>query len=931
MRRIVTLLSFLFMAAPAMSQTLRGLIISDQTGETIIGAVIKADGTTYHTVSGLDGSFVIRNMPKGDYKITVSMVGFITETRNLKLDNGIVVLPVIKLKTDQKELSTITITTTQQKNNDLQARNLERTANQVMNIVSARAIEISPDLTVANVIQRVSGITIERNNTGDGQYALLRGMDKRYNYTLVNGVKIPSPDNKNRFVPLDIFPAELLDRLEVTKSLTPDMEGDGIGGAINLVMKDAPAKLLISANIATGFNTLFFDRPFYTYDKSQIQTQSPYELLGAAYPSQSRDFNPGLLDVKKMGTKPNLYGGISLGDRFFKGKFGVLVAGTYQNSLRGSNGTYFSFNTATSDASNLPVLTNRSYRTFSEEQTRAGLHGKLDYRLSENHKLQFYGAFLDFGTYQVRDDRRTDLSVGYDPENNNYNLSYNRRFRYTHQQISNNTLKGDHSFFGKRFAIDWSAVYSKATNEVPDNSQVHMASTVRKGVENPKSVVVLGGAERRWEHNSDEDKAGYLNFRYSFGSESMPVIISAGGMYRDKQRTNFFNEYQFRPLDDSKPAGTQTNLIEGTDWNSYSGIKFTVFNPFGSPGDPLNYGASEKIGAGYLQGKLTSKQFEVLAGARVENTSQGYHLEHVVAGLQNEGEQEYTDLLPSINLKFKLNDKTNLRTSYYEAVNRPSFFEIVPYRVVNDDFTEAGNPNLKHTVAHNADVRYELFPKASEQLMVGAFYKKISNPIEFGMVLQGQGSFYMPANFGDAANYGLELDYTKYAYNFGIKVNYTYTNSNITTTKLLYFNNPDPSATEHVLVKNVDEKRRLAGQAAHVANFTLLYKSIAKGINAQMSLAYTGDRLFAVSRYVDNDIWQSGFVQLDASAEKKFGNRYVVFAKATNLLNTPVKDYVKAINPANNKAPGYETFHHGTMTRSDTYGQTVLVGLRFSY
>jgi hypothetical protein len=213
--------------------------------------------------------------------------------------------------------------------------------------------------------------------------------------------------------------------------------------------------------------------------------------------------------------------------------------------------------------------------------------------------------------------------------------------------------------------------------------------------------------------------------------------------------------------------------------------------------------------------------------------------------------------------------------------------------------------------------------------MVGAFYKKIMNPIEFGMVLQGQGSFYMPTNFGNATNYGLELDYTKYIYNFGIKVNYTYTNSSITTSKLFYYNNPDAGATDHVLVKNVDQVRRLAGQAAHVANLTLLYKSAGKGVDAQLSLAYTGDRLYAVSRYVDNDIWESGFVQLDASAEKQLGRRFVVFAKAANLLNTPVKDYVKRINPANSKAPDYGIFKNGTMTRSDVYGQTIMIGLRF--
>lgn len=922
MHRIFTMLLLLLIGVPAMSQSLKGSIIDDQTGEPVTGAIIKADGTSYYGVTGLDGSFTIKNMHKGDYKIVVSMMGFITATRNVQLEGITSVLPVIALKSDKKDLATVTVKGSRDKTTDASARNLEKTSGNELNVVSARTIEISPDLTVANVIQRVSGVTVERNNTGDGQYALIRGMDKRFNYTLVNGVKIPSPDPKNRFVPLDIFPAELLDRLEVIKSLTPDMEGDGIGGAINLVMKDAPDKLLVSGNVATGFNTLFDNRPFYTFDKSQIQTKSPSEVYGQGYPAQPGDFNGRLLNIKKMGFKPNLYAGLSLGNRFLDDKLGVIVAGTYQNSLRGSNSKYFSSGITMSDASNSVKLSNLDNRTFSEEQTRAGLHAKLDYRFSEDHKLQFYSAFLDFKTYQVRDEHNTDLSVGYDPANNSYNLTYDTRFRYTHQQILSNTLKGDHKF-GDRFSMDWSAVYSKATNEVPDNSELHLASNVTKGVESAKAVVVLGGEDVKWQHNSDQDKAGYLNFRYKLGNDDVPVVISAGGMYRDKQRNSFYTSYDLRPT---------ANEVQGTDWNNYSDIQFYVNNPTGTPGDPLNYQASEKIGAGYLEGKLTSDKFEAIAGARVENTDQGYHLDFPVAGVQGVGEQKYTDILPSANLKYKLNDKTNLRASYYEAINRPSFYEIVPYTDPdNDDWTQIGNPDVKHTVAHNADIRYELFPKATEQLLIGAFYKRLINPIELGIAEQGQKSYYTPSNFGNATNYGLELDYTKYIYNFGIKLNYTYTNSSITTNKLYNYPNPDPNATDKIKDTTTNQTRRLAGQAAHVANLTFLYKSVKKGIDAQLSFAYTGDRIIAVSRYINNDIWESGFVQLDASAEKKIGNHFVVFLKATNILNTPVKDYVKNVNPVNAQVPGYETFNGGTVTRSDVYGQTIMLGLRFKY
>jgi TonB-dependent receptor len=230
------------------------------------------------------------------------------------------------LRLQTNELEQVIVTADAEKNTDISARSSEKMANQVISVVSARTIELSPDLTVGNVVQRVSGVTMERNSIGEGQYALLRGMDKRFNYTMVNGVKIPSPDNKNRFVPLDIFPSELLDRLEVTKSLTANMEGDGIGGAVNMVMKDAPTKMQLSANVAAGYNTLFFRNNYQSFDVSAINNQSPNEKYGLAYPVQMKDFTSANLRLSQGNVPPYITGGFSFGDRFFKENFGLILA-----------------------------------------------------------------------------------------------------------------------------------------------------------------------------------------------------------------------------------------------------------------------------------------------------------------------------------------------------------------------------------------------------------------------------------------------------------------------------------------------------------------------------------------------------------------------------------------------------------------------------
>ena len=143
----------------------------------------------------------------------------------------------ILMEQDVVMLDAAVITATGSGRTEVAARSIERNSVNVVNVMSAKAMELSPDITVANVIKRMSGVTVERNSSGEGQYAILRGMDKRYNYTLVNGIKIPSPDNKNRFVPLDIFPSEILDRIEVTKSLTADMEGGDFSQSVHRIQR----------------------------------------------------------------------------------------------------------------------------------------------------------------------------------------------------------------------------------------------------------------------------------------------------------------------------------------------------------------------------------------------------------------------------------------------------------------------------------------------------------------------------------------------------------------------------------------------------------------------------------------------------------------------------------------------------------------------
>ena len=531
-------------SAMAVSETniIRGKIVDAATGEEIIGAaVLLKEMTGEGTVTGLDGSFVLNTELKTCTLLCTSIGYKDTEIIFSHSDTEGNIL--VTLEPDSISLDAVVVTAVNGGKTEAAARGIERASMNVVNVMSAKAMELSPDLTVANAIKRMSGVTIERNSSGEGQYAILRGMDKRYNYTLVNGVKIPSPDNKNRFVPLDIFPSEMLDRLEVTKSLTADMEGDGIGGAVNLVMKDAPEKFEVNANLATGYSALYFDRDFQSFNHRAGQRMSPFERIGADvskdYSVTADDFTYENLRVKYARPRPDVIGGFSFGDRYFGNRLGLIAGVSYQNLFRGKDSDIYYVQGSTGDGTET--------RTYSEEQNRLGTHAKLDYRFNDRHKLMLYGGYMDLRKSEVRDGQNDkDWIV---------------KMQWERQYIINTTLKGEHSFLDRdRLKIDWTGVFSKAYSTSPDNAKIYV-SMQRPHLYNTDS------AEKRWEHNSDRDFAVYVNlsYRFDFTGESS-LQLKAGGMYRNKLRDSFFNEYTFDSATGDPSTGKRDPQYYGEDW-----------------------------------------------------------------------------------------------------------------------------------------------------------------------------------------------------------------------------------------------------------------------------------------------------------------------------------------------------------------------------
>ena len=702
MKQLFTLL-FLTFTVITQAATLKGFVSEGGTDEPLVGATIVLNGTKFGTIAGLDGSYIIKDVPAGNYTLTVKYIGYKPVSKNIMVGASGVVSNDIKLTETNGDLAEVVVSGQAERESESSTRKTEQKADNVLNIIGAKAISLLPDITVANVLQRVSGVSIVRNSSGDGQFAIIRGMDKRYNYTLVNGIKIPSPDNKNRYVPMDIFPADLLERLEVVKALTPNMEGDAIGGAMNMIMRSAPDYLVVSATASGGYSQIFSGQPFSGFKTSGTNFRDPSEIAGSTqYAAKPSDFSNQLLNYNRVALPINGLFSLSIGNRIFKRRLGFLLGGSYQHTYRGNTSTFFTLNGQPSPdpAPNTPIFLGLENRVYSNEQARLGLNAKFDYAFNAANKLSLYGLFMELDDTQHRQLSGDQLTKFGD-------VSSSNRSVFRRQNVYNATLQGDHALT-KKLKLNWSAVYSLAKSQTPNWSDFSVTYRLEPDINQNtvRGATFINSVSHIWTRNNDRDLTGYLNLNYNLIQN---IELSVGGMYRHKDRDNYYNKYDL------------STVLPGGDRQLYTTIDAAKlsFRPasFAYPDstNANNYTAKEQITAGYAQGKITlANNWQIVGGVRIENTNQSYVSQLPVTAEGKTGKIQYLDLLPSLHVKYQLSPKENLRFSYFRGISRPGYFELVPALFPSDYFNESGNPRLKHTVADNIDIRYELFPRGSE-------------------------------------------------------------------------------------------------------------------------------------------------------------------------------------------------------------------------
>ena len=860
--------------------------------EKLAGAMVSCSNAAHHYAmsSEADGEFKFKNIPYGTYDLVIDFVGYRPDTLHLQVASPKPGELKIFLVRNESSLADVNVFGKITQQEEAGARQKEQRNNNIVNVISARAMEHSPDINAANVLQRMSGLTIQRNGGGDEAYAVIRGLDPRYSNTLINGVKISSPDEKSRFVPLSIVPSDLLGSIEVHKSLTPDMEGDAIGGTVNMVMKDAPENKLFKVVGSLGYSALFFNRKFDNFSRTDIRRKSLFEQNGASCTARPQDFSRSNLDFKPIQPLPTAIVALTAGKRFWHRKLGILFSETFQNQYYGSSSV---FNQAAVNIHTAaPTYSDYAAREFSTQQLNTGAVMHLDYRISDKNVLTFTNVVLYSFLAQAR--TMVDTAIlggnggrtvpGTGPVSTDYYSVTSR------QLVENAKLEGRH-LLSQHFLLDWSGVFSDAFKRSPDfagiavNKKIDTLHTTPDG-HGPYSFVstpdYFDNISRTWQHNADKDLQGMANLSYRKAlSGHISLELKGGGLYRHKTRFNIQDAYELQPTTSSSGVKQVYTGIRDAQW--------TVYNSHGTYDyDKNNYMLFEDITAIYGQLKLVFPVIELIGGARQEHTRQGYTLNTFYPTGINGITKEYTDLLPSAMIKVKANEQTNIRLSYFKSIARPNYYDLVPANIqsISSATVTTGNPQLRHSVADNYDLRYEWYPGQEQQWFAGVFYKRIKDPIESAYV---NGTTYQPQNFGTATVYGAELQFTQYFGRVGFTGNYTYLNSSIRSVKSFI----DLSQN---IAKDSLQKRTLQGQTNHTLNLSLVYRNDRSKWFVQLAYQYIGQTLALVYPLYGYDYYRQPQSLLALSAETPLRNkRFILFGKFNNLLNSHTRQKINQL------------------------------------
>src|SRR6266404_2260552 len=791
--------------------------VTDVNQDALVGARVELQPNGYAATTDAQGAFTISNLAPGKYTLSVSYLGFKPFSKEVTVASGGVtnVDTALEIETVNQQV----IVRGERERGEVEAINREMSADNILQVLPAEVITSLPNTNIADAVGRLPSVSLERDE-GEGKYVQVRGTEPRLTNLTLDGVHVPSPESV-RQVKLDAIPADLVDSVEINKTLSPSQEGDAIGGSVNLVTKRAG------------------ERPFMS-----IQTMGGYTPVG-------------------LGGRLNEVDS-TIGRRFGREKrLGLLFGGSYDYNQRGTDDIEPAPGTndfgAPGNPNIKPVLFGMDKREYTFYRHRYGFVGSADYKLGQGSLAYLRGLFsnfLDYGEdWIVTPAVNSFISpalTGTDSQ-----VDYSHVVRRPQQRIFNVIAGANHSLGktlityegalgqGRSIAGFHSAHFSGPSDVqfTIDNSQPFLPKFNQVAGTNmfDPTNYNLGGGNFNFFKTVSMDTQNHIFERDLTGSISVTRQYAVGSHFgawemgfkvRDAHKSSNFHE----PIFDTNPRFTSLaplSSIVGSTANPNPAYYFgnykllplsnfdkilSYFNANRSQfietvdfehliSDPNDYTTKERVVAGYVQNTITVGHFKVLGGLRIEGTQASFvgtiatfskTVRDPITGdfkfLSDSpapGEQTYTNFLPSVQVQYNINGSTNIRAAYGRGIARPNFSDLPPFQLVEQGRNRVtiGNPALRPTHANDFDLLFEHYLKSIGIIEGGWFYKDLSDPIFQIQTTPTTGPFTgfqqrQPINGRKAHITGVEFAWQQHFTSlpgllkgFGVSANYSYTTS----------------------------------------------------------------------------------------------------------------------------------------------------------
>ena len=866
---------------------LAGRIIDAATGQGIANVGVQVVGTTLGTMSGIDGRYTIAGIPAGTVTFQARRIGYQPKTvTGLLLDPGATLEQDVTLETTDVQLEAVTVSAAVERGSVSEALDQQRTATGIVNAVTREQIAKSPDGDAAQAVQRVSGVTVQ-----DGKYVAVRGLGERYTQTSLNGARLPSPEPEKRVVPLDLFPAGLLQTITTSKTFTPDLPGDFSGAQVDIRTREFPLRRTISYSASVGYNSLATGRAvlgaptvggewlgFAGAERRLPGVLAAAGNLGSLDQQQTnavvRAFRDAWSPLARQGS-PNYSLGASVGgeDRVLGRRLGYLGSLTYSYAQEIQADQVTSEASPTETPGVLVPLNRFEGETGRTSVLWGGLLNLTAFA-GPTHRVSLNNTFSRSA------DNEAIVDVGVNEE---FAAEFQRTtLRFVERTIRSNQLRGEH-LFGLRHAFDWDVTSAGVVRDEPDRSDVLYGREPGSAAPFAWANYIQQGTKRIFGALDERSLSGAASYRLALGDATDAGAVKVGGALRRTARDASQLGYVIRGIGLSDVERQQRP--EALFGDAYTDADDAVFDvQQASQGGA--YEADEIVTAGYaMLEQPIGARIRVVAGARVER----WDLDVASLdpfGATNAAARARTDVLPSAIVNVKLTDVQSLRVSATRTLSRPDYREISPICYPDAAFRRVvcGNAELERALIQNYDVRWEWYPNPGEVLSVGLFAKRFDQPIERTIVLstgRPQESF---VNAAGADNYGVELEVRKGLGGLGawLEPVSLFTNATIMESEIRL-------SAENRTAGLTNQRRPMVGQAPYVVNAGLTYGAPDGRASATLLYNVAGERVYSVGVAPLVDAYERPRSMLDLSLQLPLLGDVAARLDARNLLDAPIE------------------------------------------